>query len=105
MHYHRQLAGHGYGSPFEADPRPEFETPRAQAAVDRAACQDDHRGLIEKSTQMPIAAPGYMAVIVDFSRLIAASCQADPGGYRAGSLEVVWIFNGSAERGCSDRAG
>ena len=94
MHYHRQFARHSHGSSFEANPLPELEAPCAQAAVDRAACQDDRRGLVEKPPQMSIAAPGYMAVIIDFSRLVAASRQADPCGNRAGLLEVVWIFNG-----------
>ena len=33
MHNHRQLARHGHGGSFEADPLPELQTPRAQSAV------------------------------------------------------------------------
>ena len=33
MHYNRQFARHGHGSPFEAGPLPELQTPRAQSAV------------------------------------------------------------------------
>jgi hypothetical protein len=33
MHNNRQLARHGHGSSFEADPLPELQTPRAQTAV------------------------------------------------------------------------
>ena len=33
MHNNRQLARHGHGSSFEADPLPELQTPRAQSAV------------------------------------------------------------------------
>ena len=33
MHNNRQLARHGYGGSFEADPLPELQTPRAQSAV------------------------------------------------------------------------
>lgn len=104
MHYHRHFARHSHGSSFEANPLPELEAPRAQAAVDRTACQDDRRSFTEKSPQMSIAASGYMAVIIDFSRLVAASCQADASGNRTGLLEVARIFNGSGERGCGDGA-
>ena len=33
MHRDRQLAGHGNGGAFEADPLPEHEAPSAQATV------------------------------------------------------------------------
>jgi hypothetical protein len=33
MHNNRQLARHGHGSSFEADPLPQLQTPRAQSAV------------------------------------------------------------------------
>ena len=33
MHNNRQLARHGHGGSFEADPLPELQTPRAQSAV------------------------------------------------------------------------
>lgn len=67
MHDDRQFARHGHGSPFEANPLPELEAPRAQAAVGRAAREDDRRGLIEKPPQMPIATPRDMTVIIDFA--------------------------------------
>lgn len=34
MHYHRQFARHSHGSSFEANPLPELDAPRAQAAVE-----------------------------------------------------------------------
>lgn len=54
---------------------------------------------------MSISAPGYMAVIIDFSRLVLAGCQADPSGDRAELLKVGRFLNGGDERGRSDHAG
>lgn len=50
------------------------------------------------------AASGYVAVIIDFSGLVAARREAYPGANRSGRLEVVRIFNGSGERGGGDGA-
>jgi hypothetical protein len=52
---------------------------------------------------MAVATSGYMAVIIDFSGLVAARRQADPGANRSGFLEVVRPLNGCAEGGCGDR--
>ena len=38
---------------------------------------------------MPVATSGYMAIIIDFSGLVAAGRQTDPGANRSGFLEVV----------------
>lgn len=53
---------------------------------------------------MAVAASGYMTVIIDFSGLVAARRQADPGADRSGFPEVARIFDGSGERGCSSGA-
>lgn len=42
-----------------------------------SACRDDRRSFVEKLPQVWIPSPGYMAVIIDFSRLVSAGCQAD----------------------------
>ena len=55
MHNNRQLARHGHGGSFEADPLPELQTPRAQSAVGGAARQNDRRRFVEKSSQMGVA--------------------------------------------------
>lgn len=68
MHDHRQFAGHGDGGALEAEPFPEPEPPCAQTAFGPNACQDDRRGFVEQPAQMPVAAPRYMAVIVDLRR-------------------------------------
>src|SRR6516165_3817831 len=52
---------------------------------------------------MVVATSGYMAVIIDFSGLVAARRQADPGANRSGFLEVVRPLNGCGEGGCGDR--
>jgi len=53
---------------------------------------------------MTIATSGYVAITVDFSRLIPPGRQAEPSADRARFLEVVRILNGGRERGCGDRA-
>ena len=55
VHRDRQLLGLGNGSALEANPLPEFEAPGAQAAVDRAAGQDDRCRLEQKPSHMAIA--------------------------------------------------
>lgn len=67
VHRHGQFAGYGNSSSFEADPLAEFEAPCPQGAVGRAAGQDHRGGFVEKPSQMTIAAPGYVAIIIDLS--------------------------------------
>src|SRR6476619_8191683 len=52
---------------------------------------------------MGVATSGYMAVIIDFSGLVAARRQANPGSNGSGFLEVVRPLNGRGEGGCGDR--
>lgn len=67
MHDHRQFACHGDGGPIEADPFAQLEPPCAQVALGPDAGQDDRRRFVEQPAQMPVAAPGDMAIIVDLS--------------------------------------
>lgn len=53
---------------------------------------------------MAVAAPGYMAVIVDFPGLVAPSGQADPSTNGPGLPEVVWVLNSCGEGGGGDRS-
>src|ERR1700758_152012 len=52
---------------------------------------------------MGVATSGYMAVIIDFSGLVTARRQANPGAHRSGFLEVVRLLNGRGESGCGNR--
>jgi hypothetical protein len=88
MHCHRQFSCYGNGGSFEAYPLPEFEAPCPQAAVGRAAGQDDCRRFVEKPSQMTIATSGYVAVIVDFSRLVSPGCQAEPSADKRDFLKL-----------------
>src|SRR3954471_7727334 len=54
-------------------------------------------------SQMGVATSGYMAVIIDFSGLVAARREANPGSNGSGFLEVVRPLNGCGEGGCGDR--
>ena len=83
MHRDRQFACNRNGGSLKADSLPEFETPAPQAAVGRAAGQDDRRRFVEEPPQMAIAPAGYVAIIVDLSRLVAPGRQAKPGADRA----------------------
>lgn len=65
---------HGHGRSFEANSLPEVKAPYALAAVARVAGQDDRPSLVESPSQMAVAAPGHMAIIVNFSGLVAACC-------------------------------
>lgn len=53
---------------------------------------------------MAVAASGYMAIVIDFAGLVTARREAYPRTYSSGFPEVVGIFDGSSEGGCSDRA-
>jgi hypothetical protein len=46
VHRERQLAAHRNGGALGTNPLPELEAPGPQAALDRAAGQDDRCGLI-----------------------------------------------------------
>lgn len=90
-----QFSCHGNSGSLEADPLAEFEAPCPQGAVGRTAGQDDCRRLVEKPSQMTIAASGYVAIVIDLSRLVAAGGQTEPGANRAGPLrELAGILNG-----------
>lgn len=52
---------------------------------------------------MAVATSGYMAIIIDFSGLVAARCQADPRANRSGFPKVVRLLNSCGKRGCGDR--
>ena len=98
MYRDRQVACNRNGGALKADALPEFEAPAPQAAVGRAAGQDDRRRFVEKPSQMAIAPAGNVAIIVDLSRLVAPGRQPQPGADRAGLLEVVRILNGGRRR-------
>src|SRR3954453_23070613 len=52
---------------------------------------------------MAVATSGYMAVIIDFSGLIAARRQADPRANRSGFPEIVRLLDSCGKGGCGDR--
>jgi hypothetical protein len=58
---------HRNGCPLEANPLPELKAPSAQAALGRAAGQDDGCRLKQKPSHMAIAPAGDMAIIVDLT--------------------------------------
>jgi hypothetical protein len=103
MHRDRQLTCHCNRRTLEADPLPELETPGPQAALGRAAGQDDGCRLKQKPSHMAIAPAGDMTVIVDLAGLVAPGGQAQPGADGTGPLEVVWILNGCRKRCRGDR--
>ena len=71
VHDNGELARHGNGGAFEADPLPELAAPSLQAALGRTAGQDDRCRLKEKPPQVAITPAGDVAVIVDLSGLVA----------------------------------
>jgi hypothetical protein len=68
MHYHRQLAGNGHRSAFEADPFTRLQTLGTKRALTRGARQDHRRGFVKKAAQLMIVSTGDVAVIVDLPR-------------------------------------
>ena len=65
MHHHRELARDGNRRSLEAYSLTKFEAPGPQRAIGRASGQNDRRCLIEKPSQMIIAAARYVAIIID----------------------------------------
>ena len=53
---------------------------------------------------MSVAAPGDMAVIINFAGLVTTGRQTQPCADRARLFEVSGILDGGRERGCGDRA-
>ena len=73
VHDDGELARHGDGGALEADPLPQLQPPGAQVALGRAAGQDDRGRFVEQTSQLVVAAPGDMAVIVDLARTGSAA--------------------------------
>jgi hypothetical protein len=88
VHDDGELPRHGNGRPLEADPLPELEAPGPQAAVGRAAGQDDRCRLKEQPPHLAIAPAGDMAVIVDLAGLVASGRQTEPGADGADFLKL-----------------
>ena len=64
VHDDGELPRHRNSCPFEADPLPQLQPPLAQVPVGICARQDHGYGLIEQPSQMSVAAPGDMAILV-----------------------------------------
>ena len=102
VHDDSKLSCNSHSRSFEADPLPELKAPSSQGTLFGTARENDRRCFVEKSTQMAIAASGYMAVVIDFAGLVAACGKADPGAHGSRLLKVSRLFNGGSERGCSN---
>ena len=94
VHDDGELPRHRDSCPFEADPLPQLQPPSAQVTVGMGARQDHGCGLIKQPSQMGIAAPRDVAVIVNLSGLIAAGRQPQPRADRARLAEVLRILDG-----------
>ena len=70
-HDHGKLARDRNGGSLEADPFPELQPLGPQRAVCHGARQNHGCRFIQKPAQMVVAAPGYMPIVIDFTRLIA----------------------------------
>ena len=79
MHDHGELARDRDGGSFKADFLLEFQAPNTQRAVRRGASEDHDCRFVQQSAQMVVTAPGYMAIVINFARLITPGRQADPG--------------------------
>lgn len=79
MHDNGKLTRDRNSSALEADLLLELETPGTQRAVSHGTRQDHGGRFIQQSAQMIVAAPGYMSVVIDLTRLVASGGQADPG--------------------------
>lgn len=102
VHDDSKLSCNSHSRSFEADPLPELKAPSSQGTLFGTARENDRRCFVEKSTQMAIAASGYMAVVVDFAGLVAACGKADPGAHGSRLLIISRLFNGGSEGGCSN---
>lgn len=60
VHHDRELSGYSNGSAFESDAPFEFQPPYPQVTIRKAAGQNNRRRLIEKASDMTVAAPGYV---------------------------------------------
>ena len=82
MHRDGKLARYGDGCALEADPFPEFETPRSQGTLGRGAGQDHRGSFVEEAAQVTIASPRDVSIIIDLSRLVSPGRQAELGTNR-----------------------
>jgi len=80
----------------------QLQAPCSQTAFSGRPCQNDRRGLKQQTTQMTVASAGYVAIIINFSRLVAPSRQSKPSSHGTRLLEVVWILYGRQEAGGRD---
>jgi len=79
VHDDGKLSCHSDGSPLEADLLFQPQPPVPKFAVGMGSGQNNHSGLVQQPTQMVVTAPRYVAVIVNFTRLIAPRGQAQLG--------------------------
>jgi hypothetical protein len=79
MHDDGKFSRHGDGSALEADALSKFETPVSQGAFSRAPGQDYASRFVKKISDLMIATPGDVAIVVDLTGLVSTCGQAEPG--------------------------
>ena len=95
MKDHRHFTRQCRSGTFEAEPFPQHEAPTAKRAFPTDSGQKHCGGFVKQSAQLAITTSRDVAVIINFSRLEASRCEAEPGTNRARLLEVVSLLERS----------